>query len=272
MQNSPRQSFHIAIAVVILLVTAYILLNLFSILPEELNDRVTTVLYSILAPGLSGLAIGLVLKEMGTSAGVGRAWLAFSIGIWLWVLAEFTWAGYYFATGEWPDLSASDVLWLLGFIGLTIALKIQYELINQNQVPWWRIIAIWTGVLVATLLVVVVTGAEINFSNYLAYFWPVADLATGFFAMRLFLHFRGGLFSRPWAGLLVMGLADAIYALLEATGVYDQASESEGLLGFLPLAADSTYMAAYLVLALGFFMIYLVLRYGPEAFIRSPAE
>lgn len=266
MQNQPRNYFYIAIATCLLALMIYIWLATNMPFGEAESDRLKTVLGSIFVPLFCGATIGLVIKEMGTQSSIGKMWLAFGVGIWLWVLAEWTWASYYFVTGDWLDVSPADLLWIVGFAGLAVALKIQYELVYQTKVPNWQMFAWVLFVLAATALVVFITNSDQNFANYLAYFYPVADLATGAVAVFLFWQFRGGLFSWPWAGLFVMGLADSVYAWLEASAMLDTLDQGWSLF------ADTTYLAAYLILGLGFFLVYLVLRYGPEIFSNPTAS
>ncbi len=63
--------------------------------------------------------------------------------------------------------------------------------------------------------------------------------------------------ARPWAGLFVFALADVLYAWLVESGLYATSAETGNLLS---LIADTSYIAAYLVIALGFLSFFLFIR------------
>lgn len=250
----------------LLLVGMYVYLYQFSPLPIEQNELALNLI-SLVAPLSSAICATLVFRTFSPQDKPRQVWKYLTIFIWLWTIAEFIWAGYLIQIGDVPLPSGADVFWLAGFVFLTIALRKQYENVTQQQVDLWKIALIWAGVFILTLIVLLLVGSPLVFENYLEYFYAVADFTAGLVAIRIFLAFRGGLMSRPWIGLFVLGLSDSVYAWLIATDMY-ATSFAEGNL--LSLFADTTYMAAYLILAIGFYATYLVLKHGPDSFI-SPS-
>jgi hypothetical protein len=188
-------------------------------------------------------------------------WLYFAIGMWAWVLAESIWSFIDFTSGEVPPVGIPDVFWLIGYALLSIALYKQYQLISHTKIAWWKVVAVWAGIMLVVLVGLFLAHIEFTLENFMNYLYPAIDFALCIAALRLFMAFGGGKLSRPWIGLFVMGISDFIWAWLNATGQY-QASSDAGT--WLSVFTDTTYVAAYLMLAIGFLMQYLLLRFGPE--------
>jgi hypothetical protein len=262
----PRFLLLAFVALAVALVGLYIYFYQFSNLPDEQNTLIVNLI-SLAAPLSSAIFGTLIFTSFGPNDKPRQVWLHLTVFIWLWTIAEFIWIGYMIFTGDVPIPSIADAFWLAGFVFLTIGLRKQYELVTQRKIAWWKIGAGWAGVFVLTYLIVLLTTTLLGFGNYLEYFYAVADISAGIAAVRIFIAFRGGLMSRPWIGLFVLGLSDSIYAWLEATGMYATSTESGD---WVSLFADTSYMTAYLVLAAGFLATYLVLKHGPESF--SPTK
>jgi hypothetical protein len=191
-------------------------------------------------------------------------WLHFATAMWAWVLAESVWAFIYFTSGEVPPLGLADVLWFIGYAMLTVALRNQYQLVYQTKISWWKMVAVWAGIILLTPVVLVLVRNPFTLENFVDYLYPVIDFALCVASIRLFMTFGGGKLSRPWLGLFVLGISDAVYAWLNATGQYEVSSNAGT---WLSIFADTTYVAAYLILAVGFLTQYLLLQFGPEELI-----
>jgi hypothetical protein len=210
---------------------------------------------------LGAIAVTAVLLHYRKEDKPYPVWLYFAIGMWAWVLAETLWSCLDFITGEVPMVGVPDVFWLIGYGMLTFALRSQYQLIYQTKINLWKMLAIWAGIMLIVLAVLFVIGSPLTLENFVNYFYPVIDFALCVAAVHLFMTFGAGKLSWPWIGLFVMGISDAIYAWLNATGQY-QASSDAGT--WLSIFTDSAYVVAYLMLAIGFLMQYMLLRLGPE--------
>jgi hypothetical protein len=188
-------------------------------------------------------------------------WLFFTIGMWAWVLAESTWSYIDFTTGASPALGLPDVVWFIGYFSMSLALRNQFQLVYQTKIEWWKLLAIWAGLLLAVVVVLFIVQSPITTQSFVDYFYPVVDFALCIASIRLFMAFGGGHLARPWIGLFVLGISDAVWAWMNASGQY-QVSADAGT--WLSTFTDTTYVAAYLILAFGFLMQYLLLRYGPD--------
>jgi hypothetical protein len=191
-------------------------------------------------------------------------WLHFATAMWAWVLAESIWAFIYFTSGEVPPLGLADVLWFIGYAMLTVALRNQYQLVYQTKISWWKMVAVWAGIILLTPVVLVLVRNPFTLENFVDYLYPVIDFALCVASIRLFMTFGGGKLSRPWLGLFVLGISDAVYAWLNATGQYEVSSNAGT---WLSIFADTTYVAAYFILTIGFLTQYLLLQFGPEELI-----
>jgi len=187
-------------------------------------------------------------------------WKNLLIACWLWFLGEVIWGYYYVTLGEVPP-SIADVSWTLGFVYFTIAIHQQHSLIASSRKLYYRNIAIgaWIVTLLIPLIVIPLLKSEWNLRAYIDFWYPFADLAVGIAGIMLMFTFQGGTLSRPWIGLVVFAFADILYAWAEQSWLYAWSSQNSSL---LTLFIDSSYLAAYLILALGFLGHLLLLRYG----------
>jgi hypothetical protein len=108
-------------------------------------------------------------------------------------------------------------------------------------------------------------GAERGFGAAVNSFYPVADLFLAVIAVWLIRHFRGGVFARPWLGLLAFSFTDLLYAWIEISGIYAWSANNTN---FLSALFDIAYVGAYLVLGLGILSQWAFLKYG----LRSSAS
>jgi hypothetical protein len=183
-------------------------------------------------------------------------WLYFTIGLWFWVFAEATFGYLSFVLEDSPPPGISDVLWFIGYGALAVALYYQYQLVVKEKIALWKPIAISIAVILFCPLLLLLINIPIELKSFVDYLYPIVDFAICIVSFRLYIVFGGGKLSRPWMGLFVLGIADAIWAWLALSG--GDLADQYGIIG------DSIYVAAYLILALGFLRQYLLLRFGPE--------
>lgn len=187
-------------------------------------------------------------------------WRNLMIGSWLWFAAELLWAVLDYIYGEVATPGIPDALWVGGFVFFTVAFYWQYFLVAPSQQKRIRIFALAAW---AVSLLVPLAGffssQTFTFADYINYFYPIADFSVGIAGLWLIFIFRGGALVRPWVGLVVFGISDLFYAWAEQTGVYAWSSENSNL---LTLAIDSSYLAAYLILGLGFVGHWILINYG----------
>ncbi len=198
-----------------------------------------------------------------TNPGLRRVWFSFAIALGLWSLSEGIW-NFQEVFSSTTGLGLADIFWVSGYLFFGIALYAQYKLLLIP--PKWLSRAVFATILLLSLalsfsfafILARYRGEALNLENWLAAFYPVGDLAVGAGALYMVYLFRGGMFNRPWLGMLLFAIADSLYAWMNL-------SQVEHLLksGSLTLyVSDSLYLIAYLAVGLACFMQWLTLRYG----------
>ena len=250
----------LAILLAVAILGIYVFVYQIGPFSEEMNYFILDLSDPLVAL-LAALAASAVFMQYQRNDGPYKIWLYFALGMWIWVLAEGIWSFLDFTTGEVPPAGIPDLFWVGGYVILALALRSQYQLVTHTKIAWWKIVAIWAGITLVDIVGLFLTHTEFTPENFINYLYPVIDFVLAVVALRLFMVFGGGKLSRPWIGLFVMGVSDFVWAWLNATGQYQLASD-EGT--WLSVFTDSTYVAAYLILAIGFLAQYLLLRFGPE--------
>lgn len=219
----------------------------------------------IFVAGFSAVLSTRVFQRYEPSDSPRMIWRQFSIGLWLWTLAELIWAGYNMIYGE-VRINIADLFWVAAYVFFGHAVYLQYHLVfrpaKRQNFLWtslWALSAFSLTFGIAWLLIHFV-HEENGLPLLIASFYPAADFAIGVAALHIFRSFRGGALGYPWLGLFGFAVADMLYAVLDLGGFYSWSVNAGNLWS---MAADITYTAAYLFVALGCFAQLLLLRYGP---------
>jgi hypothetical protein len=185
-------------------------------------------------------------------------WAAFAVCMWLWMIAEVAWGWIYMTSGEVPAFSAADVIWLLGYIALTVSItrQIQLVLFEQKYAIRWAAFGVWAAILLGIETILLFTKSATPLDDFFRYFYIFADTAVGLSAIYLVHAFRGRALAIPWLTISSFVVTDIIYIRLTETGAYDYVMSGISI----ALLADTLYLAAYLIVAWGVFEQYLLLR------------
>jgi len=265
--GSKRATLIIAYFLAVIFLAGYIVVYQYVPFADPWNDIILNFLTALSAASAAGIA-SLIFFYYDKDDMPRIIWKYLMIACWLWFVGEAIW-GYFAVTfGEVP-VGVVDWSWILGFIFFTLALYNQYSLLSPEKKDFYRNIAIaaWIVVLLIPLVFMYFSGSP-DVKTYIDYFYPFADLAVGIAGILLIYTFQGGQLMRPWVGLVVFGITDFLYAWAEQTGVYAWSSEQGNL---LTLAIDASYLAAYLILALGFLAHWVLLRYGIQEIQEQPS-
>jgi hypothetical protein len=235
--------------------------------PAPWNDiyiNLSTVVPALLAAVLATL----VWRSFKPDDGPRPVWLYFSLGIWLWALAEIVWMVNWLITGDVPIPSLADLLWLVAYAPFAMAFLLQFRLIFHTGRRKELIVlgAIVVAVIICALSgTVILLNSQINSDAqwvevFLEMIYTFSDLAMMFAALRLAHEFGRGLWGRAWISLLAFAISDVLYSYTVFTGLYAQAADAGN---FLSLAVDSIYALSYMLLALGCYNQLLLVRLGP---------
>jgi hypothetical protein len=236
----------------------------------EFWDNVISNLFLILASSVTAAVATLTWVEYDRGEPPRRIWGWFAAGLWLWAAAELIWGYLNVTRGEVPE-GISDLFWISAYVFFAHALFNQYRVLAR---PTRRefVSRVLIGLLSLLALYLLIYGALIAGTNApssldaaINSFYPAADLLLALTSVWLISSFTGGVFSRPWIGLLAFAFADLMYAWLEISGLYSWSVTNANLWSTV---SDVAYLGAYLVLALGLFSHWVFLQYG----LRSPTE
>jgi hypothetical protein len=240
----------------------YVFVYQISPFPEPWNDMALNGTLSLSAIITTIIAL-MVFFSYEKEDAPRSIWLSLSEGIFCWALAEITWTITAFQTPEVPTPSLADAFWVFGFIFYSIGLLQQYTILYPENKQKIQIGAalIWALSLFTPIIFINFTSLPITVESYINYWYPFMDFAIAAGGLYLAITFRGGAMMRPWIGMLVFSISDLMYAWAVQTGIYDWSSETGNS---LTLIVDTTYLAAYLILAFGFLGQWLLIRYGPN--------
>lgn len=257
-------------AISVLMVAAYVLLYQYMPLEAALNDL---LLNSIITLGalISALVATTIGSWFSREDQPRRIWLGIMGAGWMWFLGELSWQVIVTLRGDVPVPSLADFFWVGGFFFFTYAFYHQYTLIAPAKKDTIRTFAIGAWLVALLLPAVYLTLVDsFTVANYVEFYYPLADLAVGLAGLALVFIFRGGALMRPWIGLMVFGMSDLLYAWAEKTNLYAISAENGNLLS---LVIDTTYLAAYLIMGLGFLGQWILLKYGVQSLgIQNPSR
>ena len=253
----------------LLLIVAYAIIYCFEPF-SELWNKIITDFSLVLAASLAATVATMIWARYEQTDTPRRIWGNFAVGLWFWAAAELIWGYLNVTQGEVPE-GISDVFWIIAYLFFAQALLFQYRILDHPTRQ-----QLWSRVLIAFLIFVALyififrilisdAKAPNNFGAAINSFYPAADLLLVLIALWLARHFMGGVFSRPWLGLLAFAFADLMYAWLEISGLYSWSINQANLLSTI---FDIVYLSAYLVLGLGMLSQWIFLKYG----LRPPVE
>src|SRR5512134_192495 len=174
---------------------------------SDIWDGIVLNLLLVIAAGLTAGAATMIWTRFEPTETPRRIWRYIAFGLWLWTAAELIY-GYLDITQDEVAIGIPDVFWVAAYVFFTHALFIQYRLLAQpTKAELWKRVAfavVALLVLYIFLYRVLITWMhpESPLSALVNSFYPVADLFLAAIAVSLILHFRGGVFARPWLGLL----------------------------------------------------------------------
>lgn len=249
----------ISYAVVAALLVAYLTIYKLTPFGAPFDNLALNTITSMAALAVAGVSTAIFLHYHPDDH-PRKIWKNMMIGAWLWFSGELAWQVYAFIFEEVPVPSIADLGWMVGFFFYTVAIYYQYSAIKPAQVETIRLYAIGAWIVVFLLPLVLLSVANsFSIDAYIDFFYPFADLAIGAAGLMLVFYFRGGALMRPWIGMMVVGVSDMLYAWAANSNLYAWSVENGNL---LTLFIDSTYLLAYLILAIGFLGQWMLLTRG----------
>ena len=175
-------------------------------------------------------------------------WLCFAIGTGVWVLAETSWAVYYFVLNiAVPYPSIADVFYISGYLPMLAALVLYYRTFRRSMQRRRLAVAVPVIVGAVSLSLGLVIPLELSM-NYPAIkiatdmIYPVLDLTLLSAAILSIAIFIDGTIGRYWGvlagGIILYVLGDEFFLYQVANGSYYNGSVDDlfFLLGYLAFA------------------------------------
>jgi len=190
---------------------------------------------------------------------LGRIWLMFLIGIFLWFLGEFVWAIYVLGFKiDAPYPSVADVFYLLGYLPLICG----FIMYLMQFRPALSLKTARLGLFIATVMIIltiaflyrpIINSPEDSVIVSLDLLYTTLDLVILIFSAQIFVFtlsytslFGGGL----WKALLFLVIgtilnagADLLFSYLDLVGIYYEGNPSELL-----------YLWSYIAFCLAFYI------------------
>ena len=251
----------------VVLVGLYFYLYQAAPFPGGVNDGVVMAM-TVLASALASFLAFLIVRHYGKGTPPRAIWMYFSIALLGWCLGELIWAAEYLRGGqEAAQLSAADFFWVASYFFFIASLYRQYVLIFRPEPRAglaYLVFSILAVLMFTFLYGIWLLGSAGNGPPLLTYvnaFYAVGDIALSIGALVIVRAFRNGALGRPWYGLLLFSFSDLLYAWLEASGLYAWSVEQGNILTTI---TDTTYFAAYLLIAFGCYLQVILLIHGPR--------
>jgi hypothetical protein len=260
--------FWAAVGVAILLLVAYTYIYVVGPFSDVLNAAWIDA-FPAIGAALGTLFAVLVWRSYERDDEPRRVWRWFAIALAFFTVAEILW-GYLDVSqgyGGQVPVGWPDVFWVAAYPCFGVALYFQYHLLlrfateSGLRMVALSYVVVLVGTAVLTFLLDHFAMQPFSAASTVDAFYPVADLAVGLAALWLVRRFHNGALGFNWLGLFVFAIADSLYAWLSVSGTYDSWSAQPGNL--LSTSADVSYLTAYLIVGLGCFTQWLLLRYGP---------
>ncbi len=239
-------------------ICAAILLNSIFIIGGPATFQVTTTLISpvaALAASILFFRARFVVKDPNFQ----HLWLWMGIGFGLWAIAEIVWALYALViTNEIPTLSFADLLWIVGYIPLYLALAIRQRTLQSGMttVQKWLVVIVSLVSLVVTVTIGILPilnnwDPERLLEGLVFLCYPVGDLGLVVLSLISLILIKGGRYSLSWrlifTGIFVMALSDILYNY----AIWNELYYPESQVNFLSSFIDTSYALSYVLVGFG---------------------
>ncbi len=225
---------------------------------EQANAIISNAASVLCAATASAFFVGVWISTSGKDASK-KIWAQIAFGLVLWTIAEATWAYYEVILGqEVPYPSPADWFYLVGYIGLYLALLTRYRTFQITPTQRQKLVIALLVIVFSLIGGAVVLGPIIGgfdpqriLESLLNIAYPLLDLILLILALVIIFSLEQGRFAFTWRvvglGLVFMSGADLLFSYASWNEIYN----SGGQLNGITLLVDSLYYVSYLTLGLG---------------------
>jgi hypothetical protein len=260
--TSLQRVFQNSLMVVLVASLLFFIFYLWRPLPGDWNDLVGNAL-NVIVSILTAIWATLIVREFKAGEPPQLVWLFFCIALWLSVLAGLFWFVPIFILQREAPTNLTNALWLIGACAFSVSSLFQYRLVYLEQSRRLFTIGglVGAGILAVSLIANVLYRQSVSnlqqpwLDTFMTFFFPLATVLLTGASLHLSRLFVGGMWGRIWMCLLAF----------TAYTVLDMALTMSGLIGdtgWVRAIADTLFFGAYLALAFGTFMQYMLLHHG----------
>jgi hypothetical protein len=237
---------------------AIILLNSIFIIGGDEGFSLSSTLLSPIA-ALAASFLFFRAKAIVKNPNFQRLWLWMGVGFGLWGLADVIWAIYaLWFSDQLPSVSVADLLWIVGYIPLYMALLIRLRTIEHRPTTTqkWIIAIICTAWTLYTALIGIRPilsdlDPERLVEGVVLLAYPIGDLGLVVLVSIILFMLQGGRYAVSWRlvfiGIFVMAFSDIVYNYAVWRDLY----YPEGKVNFVTNLTDTSYILAYLLSGIG---------------------
>jgi hypothetical protein len=188
-----------------------------------------------------------------SSRGFESVWSLFTLGTGLWILAEATWAFYYFILKvQVPYPSAADVFYVGGYLPIMAGLIGYLDMFRaglSKRRLGFALVAIGVAVTLAlTFVMPVELGRNLSAINVLTdMLYPVLDLVLVSLTILCLAIFLGGTIAKWW---MIFGTGAILYVIGDEFFLYQVANHTY----YNGSVDDLIFLLGYLTFALAFYV------------------
>ncbi len=158
-------------------------------------------------------------------------WLVLCAGLILWLLGEILWFYYEVLMGADPFPSLADIMWVLGYPSLFVALLLLYKIVEVRLKTYEVVFGIVVFIIAVAVFLLFghMIPAEEEFTfleKAVSLFYPVADLFLLYLALLITGLYWAGKLGYSWlliaVGIILYVVGDLWFAYLEWMELYEE--------------------------------------------------
>jgi hypothetical protein len=217
----------------------------------------------IAAALLAAFLAALLWRVFERGETLSAIWGCIAVGSILWATAEIIWSyDQLWGGNSLPSPSLADVLWIIGYIPIILALGLRLYTLKIAPNKGWQIAILGLYLLFIVLLVWMIivpiysdpatTRVSEKIINLL---YPIGDFILGLLAIALVMVLIGGTIFNSW-GLIAIGfLCAAASDLLFAWSVWQGTYLNNPAEGMEPVSfvVNISYIASYILVVIGLY-------------------
>ena len=248
-------------AVAISLLTFLVFVAIYTFIPQEsslfkITDDLSLVLWII-----ASISVLLTFKLLGWKPKEGKVWFFLALGLFIWALGEIIWLYSEPLLGITPAATTVDIISLVGYIPVLVALGIEFDIIKKalhrkDIIKSALLTLVITAISAYFIIIPVITAVNFGFLTKAIYVsFQLGDLLIIFFALVFFFEINGGKLATSW---LLIAIAMTLGAVASISNAY--LNWNELYFGIPLVMTQLLWIMDYILLAWGAYYHRFILK------------